>query len=188
MSFISDYRFNNVSRIGQDGIDLTTQTVENSRYSTYNTTSFFGDKITESQMSFVSAQPTMNIYGSAIGCGIGGSLIDNDSRVVIKNTQERPLEKLHLFSRPFATVPYLGRGSVDTVLESQLQQGEPVHDKKSTSTIMDKSFFNYTQFPLDDEMQNRVNDTKNTVEESALKGWVRGGVATRDINDPNTSS
>jgi hypothetical protein len=129
----------------------------------------------------------MNIYGSAVGCGIGGSLIDADSRVIIKNTQERPVEKLQLFSRPFVTVPYLGRGSVDAVLESQLQQGEPIHDKKSISTIMDKSFFNYTQFPLDDQMQNRVNDTKNTVEESALTGWVRGGMATRDINDPVTS-
>ncbi len=50
---------------------------------------------------------------------------------------------------------------------------------------MDKSFFNYTQYPLDDEMKKRVNDTKNTVEESALNGWVRGGVDTRNINDPS---
>jgi len=185
MSLISDYRFNNISRIGQDGVDMTTRNIENSRYSSYNTASFFGDKITNSQIDFISQQPTMNIYGTALGAGIGGSLIEADSRIIIKTTQEREFEKLQLFPRPFVTVPYLGRGSVCPILESQLQQGEPIHDKKSVSTIMDKSFFNYTQYPLDDEMKKRVNDTKNTVEESALNGWVRGGVDTRNINDPS---
>jgi hypothetical protein len=182
MSFISDYKFNTGSRIGQDGVNLSTKNIENSKYSSYNTASFFGDKITDSQINFISNQPTMNIYGATLGAGIGGSLIDDDSRIVIKSTQERSTEKLQLFSRPFVTVPYLGRGSVDTGLESQLQQGEPIHDKKSVSTIMDKSFIDYTQFPLDDEMQNRIKDDKHVVEESALKGWIRGGMATRDIN------
>lgn len=187
MSQVSDYRFNSVSRIGQDAVDATTRNIENSRYSSYNTASFFGDKITNSQLDFVSRQPTMMVYGTALGAGIGGSLVDEDSRVVIKSVQQREFEKLQLFSRPFVTVPYLGRGSVDPILESQLQQGEPIHDKKSVSTIMDKSFFNYTQYPLDEEMKKRVTDTKNTVEETALKGWVRGGAATRDINDPVSS-
>ena len=184
MSLIGDYKFNSISRIGYDGIDSSTKNIENSRYSTYNTVSFFGDKITDSQIDFITKQPTMNVHGSIYGSGIGGSLIDEDSRIVIHTTQERALEKLQLFSRPFITIPYLGRGSVDPSLESQLQQGEPIHDKKSVSTIMDKSFINYTQYPIDDKMQNRIKDTKHTVEESALNGWVRGGMATRDINDP----
>lgn len=187
MSYVTDYKFNSVSRIGQDAIDSSTRNIENSRYSNYNTASFFGDKITDSQMDFVSNQPTMNLNGIANGVGIGGSLIDSDSRVVIKTIQEREFEKLQLFTRPFITIPYLGRGSVDPLLESQLQQGEPIHDKKSVSTIMDKSFLNYTQYPLDDEMKKRITDTKNTVEDSALSGWVRGGLATRDINDPKNS-
>jgi len=181
---LSDYKFNNVSRIGQDGVDMTTRNIENTRYSSYNTASFFSDKITNSQIDFISQQPTMNIYGSALGVGIGGSLIDADSRVIIQTTQERPYEKLQLFSRPFVTVPYLGRGSVCPILESHLQQGEPIHDKKSVSTIMDKSFFDYTQYPLDEQMKERVGDSKNIVQESALNGWVRGGVDTRNINDP----
>ena len=36
-------------------------------------------------------------------------------------------------------------------------------------------------YPLDNEMKNRVNDTRNTIEESALEGWVRGGVQTREL-------
>ena len=40
-----------------------------------------------------SNQPTMNLNGIANGVGIGGSLIDSDSRVVIKTIQEREFEK-----------------------------------------------------------------------------------------------
>lgn len=184
MSIVSDYKFNNTGRIGYDMTDNTQQNIQNSRYSSYNTSLFFSDKITDSQLDFVSTQPTMNIYGTALGVGIGGSKIDDDSHLLINTTQERALDKLQLFQRPFVTVPYLGRGSCDPVLESQLLQGENVSDKKSITTVMDKSFLGYTMYPTDDKMEERVNNTKNTVEESALNGWIRGGIPTRDINDP----
>ena len=37
------------------------------------------------------------------------------------------------------TVPYLGRGSCDPTIESQLLQGETVRGKKSVSTVMELS-------------------------------------------------
>ena len=107
--------------------------------------------------------------------------IDNESNLIIKAEQQRPFEKLQLFQRPFSTVPYLGRGSVDPNLESQLRLGEAVTDRKSTSTIMDKSFNEYSLQPTDDKMENYVSDPSNTVEEAALDGWVRGGMTTREM-------
>ena len=77
----------------------------------------------------------------------------------------------------FLTIPYLGRGSCDTDAESQLLQGENITDKKSISTVMDKSFLKYTMQPTDEKMVQSVNDF--TVEESALDGWVRGGMTSR---------
>jgi hypothetical protein len=186
-SFVSDYKFNNAGRIGYDMTDNTQQNMQNSRYSSYNTSAFFSDNISNSQIDFVSTQPTMNVYGTALGKGIGGSSIDTDSNLMLRTTQERAFEKLQLFQRPFVTIPYLGRGSCDPTIESQLQQGETVADKKSVSTIMDKSFLGYTMQPTDEKMKERVSNTKNTVEESALNGWTRGGVATRDINDTISS-
>ena len=81
--------------------------------------------------------------------------------------------------RQFNTVPYLGRGSVDPTLELQLLEGEPVGEKKSTSTVMSQSFMGYTLHPTNNEMEERVTDPKLNVEESAMKGWVRGGADTR---------
>ena len=81
--------------------------------------------------------------------------------------------------RPFLTVPYLGRGSVDPTLELQMKEGEPMGEKKSVSTVMSQSFMGYTLYPTDNNMEDRVSNTKNTVEESAMNGWVRGGADTR---------
>jgi hypothetical protein len=119
--------------------------------------------------------------GVANGPGLIGNLVDTDSSLLYKSQQERSLEKLSLNQRPFLTVPYLGKGSCDPVLESQMLQGENSHGKKSVTTIMSKTFMDYTMYPVNAEMTNRVSDTRNTVEESALNGWVRGGVHTREL-------
>jgi hypothetical protein len=51
---------------------------------------------------------------------------------------------------------------------------------------MDKSFAKYALYPTDSKMEERVNNAANNVEEAALSGWVRGGMATRDMSaDPN---
>lgn len=180
MATLSSYTFNNAGRIGADSTDLTQQNVANTQYANYNLTNHFSNKTSDSHVKFATQQPSMNFNGLANGNGIHNASVDNESLLHIKAEQQRPLEKLQLFSRPFATIPYLGRGSCDPAIESQLQQGENVTEKKSVSTVMEKSFAPYSLYPTDSKMENRVNDASNTVEEAALDGWVRGGVPTRE--------
>jgi hypothetical protein len=78
--------------------------------------------------------------------------------------------------RQFLTVPYLGRGSVDPALELRLLEGEPMGEKKSVSTVTAQSFMGYTLHPSSKEMEEKSGVR---IEESAMKGWVRGGSATR---------
>ena len=172
------YTFNNMGRIGLDATDLTQRNMHNTRFSNYMPSEFFSDKTTNSQVKFATQQPTMMVSGT----GIASSVIDVNSMLTLKTEQERPLEKLMLHPRPFLTVPYLGRGSCDPLLESQLQQGELISDKKSVSTIMEKSFTPYSLYPTDDKMKDFVNNPANTVEEAALSGWVRGGMTTREMS------
>lgn len=182
MASISSYEFNNMARIGNDSTDQTQRTVTNTRFANYTLSNFFNDTVSDSHVQFAIPQPTLTFSGLVNGSGLNGSVIDTDSLLTIKADQERPLEKLQLFERPFLTVPYLGRGSCDPALESQLQQGETVSDKKSTSTIMEKSFTKYSLYPTDNKMEERVKNQANTVEEAALEGWVRGGMATREMS------
>jgi len=181
MTSLSSYTFNNTGRIGDDATDKTQRNTANSHYTNYMLTDHFSSKLSDSHVNFAMQQPTMNFNGLANGNGIHNAAVDNESLLKLKSEEERSLEKLQLFSRPFITVPYLGRGSCDPSIESQLQQGEPVTEKKSVSTIMEKSFGAYALYPTDSKMENRVKDTSNTVEESALDGWVRGGKSTREM-------
>ena len=180
---MSDYTFNNLGRIGSDTTDNTQRNLQNTRVANYMLSQFFSESITDSDVKFATQQPTMVLNGMANGNGLSGNLIDYDSLLMIKTEQERPLERIMLMPRPFTTVPYLGRGSCNPDLESQLLQGDSVSDKKSVSTIMDKSFMGYTLYPVDAEMDKKSKDSSHLVEEAALDGWTRGGVPTRDVAD-----
>ena len=183
MSTVSTYLFNNTDRIGSDKNDQTQNNVHNTRYANHNLASFFSENTSAQHVDFAVQQPTMTFSGISHGNGLNGSVVDYESNLVIKAEQTKPFEKLQLFQRPFATVPYLGRGSCDPALESQLQHGECVAGKKSVSTIMDKSFSQYQMYPTDNKMEERVNNASYTVEEAALDGWVRGGKSTREMSN-----
>jgi len=184
MASLSPYTFNNTARIGADSTDQSQRNGANTHYANYMLTDHFSSTLSDHHVQFAMQQPTMNFNGLANGNGIHNAAVDKESALKLKPTEDRPLEKLQLFSRPFVTVPYLGRGSCDPALESQLQQGEPVTEKKSVSTIMEKSFGAYSLYPTDNKMENQVKDASHTVEEAAMEGWVRGGMSTREM--PNS--
>jgi hypothetical protein len=180
---VKDYTFYNLDRIEDDSTCESQRSMQNTRYSNYITTNLFNGYPSDSQIQFATSQPAVFPNSSFLGSGIGSSNVDVDSNLLIKSEQERSLGRLNLMQRPFVAVPYLGRGSCDPTLESQLLQGELITDKKSVTTVMSQSFMGYTLYPTNDEMEDRVKNTKNTVEESAMDGWVRGGSATREISN-----
>ena len=183
MSYVGNYMFNNMGHLGQDSVDETQRNVSNTRFTNWTLSNYFSGTLSDSHVQFATQMPTVMFSGTSNGPGLNGGLVDVDSALLLKTEGERPLEKLSLVERPFLTVPYLGRGSCDPSLESQLQQGEIVSDKKSVSTIMDKSFAKYSLYPLDSKAEEFVNNPANTVQEAALDGWVRGGVLTRNMSN-----
>jgi len=183
MATTHSYLFHNTDRIGSDATDNSQRTLSNTRFTNYTLSNYFSQNLSTGHVDFATAQPTMMVGGTVHGHGLGSGSVDAESNILLKVIDERPHEKLQLMPRPFVTVPYLGRGSCDPTLESQLQQGEIVSDKKSVSTIMDKSFSQYALYPTDDKMEERVKDSRYTVEEAAMDGWVRGGTSTRELSN-----
>ena len=127
-------------------------------------------------------QPCVSYNSVNGGSGVGGRVVDYESLLLNQAEQDRPLEKVQLMQRIFATVPYLGRGAGNADIESQLQQGEIIDHKKSTSTIMEKSFMPYSMQLTDYNMNERVANPAYTVEEVAMEGWVRGGTDARNLS------
>lgn len=182
MASLSPYSFHNTDRIGSDSTDQTQNNISNTQFSNYTLANHFSKNLSNEHVKFAVEQPTMTFNGMTNGNGLGANAVDDESNLLLKTEQQRALEKLQLFQRPFTSVPYLGRGSCDPALESQLQQGELANEKKSVSTIMEKSFADYALYPTDSKMEEQVNDASHTVEEAALDGWIRGGAATREMS------
>lgn len=176
----SNYSFYNKDRIGSDLEDETQRNLSNIRHSSYMLDNFWEGSSTN-YINFATQMQSVNFRGTGGGAGIPSKVIDYDSMLLIKGDQERAFEKLQLNQRPFITVPYLGRGSANPDLESQLLQGEAVSDKKSLTTVMDKSFIDYSEYPLLQDVKARVSDPAFSVEEAALAGWVRGGAPSREL-------
>ena len=183
-----DYSFNQLGRIGYDVTDNTERNLQNSKFSNYSLANHFSETNTGEYINFATNQKTVNFNGNANGKGLNGHLVDYDSLLTIKTQNERSLETLNLNQRTFLTIPYLGKGSVDPTLESKLQCGETSTERKSVSTVMNKNFDDYTFFPTDKQMLDRVTNPKYTIEEFASDncGWVRGGKTSRRFSDESS--
>tara|TARA_B100000282_G_C31703195_1_gene477328 strand:+ start:394 stop:966 length:573 start_codon:yes stop_codon:yes gene_type:complete len=187
-NLVNSYTFNNLGRMGDDLTTKSQHAVHNTRFANHMLADFNSQTISDGHIKFSSQFPTMNVSGTVHGTGLNSAIIDNSSELSLNVVQDRPLEKLQLNPRPFLTVPYLGRGSVDPTLESQLLQGENSNEKKSISTIMEQSFSDLSTQPVTGKMKERVVNPKYNVEEAALDGWVRGGAATRELARNNKYS
>jgi hypothetical protein len=192
MATLYPYTFNNMTRSRTETVDKTNQILMDNKFGDYILTSYFSDNNRDDHEKIALSQPGVMFDGTSWSShGINANTVDIDSALIIKNENARSLEKLSLQQRPFMTVPYLGRGSADTALESQLRQGDIVGNKKSVSTITEQSFMNNQMYPLIDSIKETITNPKYLVQEAALDGWIRGGVATREAQAkhlPNNKS
>jgi hypothetical protein len=181
MATYSGYTFNNLSRIGLDECNLSQTDIQNVASCNYSTQNYFAsDCSMRNPISLATSQPGV-MYNGGYQVGAGGCNINDSSKLQIGTIQTNPRCRIDLFHRPFATVPYLGRGSVNPVMESQIQQGEQIVNKKSTNPLAEKSFIKYHQTPLLPAVQQRINNPAHQIESVASDGWVRGGVPSREL-------
>ena len=149
MASVHKYTFDNLSRIGDDLCGITERDLQNQQFGTYSTTNYFEKYCgMKKPIAFATSQPNV-FYNGGYGnyCGAGGCNIQEGSDLQIGSIQTRSKCRISLYERPFATVPYLGRGPSRPVIESRLQQGGYSGNKKSCKTVTEKSF-NYDQTTL----------------------------------------
>ena len=181
MAFVSDFTFNTMGRIGSDSCSQDINSIENAQACSYLLQNYFAVDCNMSKAKqLATTQPGIN-YSGSMGSDMCGSNIDESSKLLIGGIQTAPKARIDLFQRPFATVPYLGRGAVDPILEAQIQQGEAVTNKRSVTRLTEKSHLRYRTTPLIPEMQQTVQNPNNIIESNASQGWVRGGVPSREL-------
>lgn len=181
MATYSGYTFSNMSRIGLDSCCIDQNTIQDVAACNYMTQNFFAsDCSMKKPIDLATTQPGI-MYNGGYQVGSGGCNINESSNLQIGTIQTHPKCRIDLFHRPFATVPFLGRGSVNPVIESQIQQGEQLMNKRSVNNLSEKSYIKYHQTPLLPAVQQRINNPANQIENVAYDGWVRGGLPSREL-------
>ena len=181
MASVSSYTFDNMSRIGNDSCCIDQNTIQNVVACNYMTQNYFAsDCSMKNPINLATTQPGI-MYNGGYNVGAGGCNIDNSSKLQIGTIQTHPRCHIDLFQRPFATVPYLGRGSVNPVMESQIQQGEQIVNKRSVNNLSEKSYIKYHQTPLLPAIKSRFDNPATKIENDASNGWIRGGVPSREL-------
>jgi hypothetical protein len=181
MANVSSYTFDNMSRIGLDACCKSQEDIQNVATCNYTLENFFAsDCSMKKPIELATTQPGI-MYNGGYNVGAGGCNINESSNLQIGTIQTHPRCRIDLFQRPFATVPYLGRGSVNPIVEAQIQQGELQINKRSINNLSEKSYIKYHQTPLLPSVKDRVTNPVNSVEGVAKEGWVRGGVPSREL-------
>ena len=181
MATYSGYTFNNLSRIGLDSCCVDQNTIQDVASCNYMTQNYFAaDCSMKNVKELATTQPGI-MYNGGYNSGAGGCNINDSSKLQIGTIQTHPKCRIDLFHRPFSTVPYLGRGSVNPIIESQIMQGDQIVNKRSVNALSEKSYIKYHQTPLLPAVQNRISNPANQIENVASDGWVRGGVPSREL-------
>jgi hypothetical protein len=179
MASVHNYNFYQTTRLGNDRTDLSQHTLQNAEYANYTLDGFRPACPISSAIEFATSQPNINFKGS-YQTSIGGTNINDSSKLLINDITKDKC-RISLNQRPYSTVPYLGRGKCDPLLESQIQQGDFANNKKSINPSSEVSYLKYSQTPMLPSLQSTINNPANLIENNAAEGWIRGGLPSREL-------
>ena len=179
MASVHNYNFYQTTRVGDDKTDLSQRTLQNSEFANYILDSFRPSCPMNTAIDFATSQPNINFTGSR-QLSVGGTNIAESSQLLI-NDISRTKCRISLLERPYLTIPYLGRGKCDPMLESQMQQGDFANNKKSINPSSEVCYTPYYNTPMIPSLQATINNPANLIESSAADGWIRGGLPSREL-------
>jgi hypothetical protein len=179
MNSVFDYKFNSLTRLGDDNCDKSQNNIQNSSYANYMLDNFRPACPMTNAIEFATSQPSIMFNGSH-QVGINGCNIDTNSQLAHTKIT-KPKCRISLNQRPFATVPYLGRGKSNCVLESQIQQGDLANNRKSVNPSSEISYINYLNTPMIPSLQADITNPQHIIENDASDGWIRGGLPSREL-------
>ena len=172
------YTFDSISRIGNDNIAIDQRNIQNMNNANHQLENYYPHCPMSKAIDFATKQPQVFYKGSHEG-GVKGCEIDTNNELKYTHIT-KPACKLTLTSRPFLTVPYLGRGTGDSDTEFMLRTGENSLNKKTVNLLMENDFTEHKNYPLIEPLENAVNNSAYKIEEDAMTGWNRCGISARN--------
>jgi len=181
MATLQTYQF---TRVRDDPANQAVQNTERQGPGSYRLTNL----VPAPAMAMATAYQQSVIPPPAAGYGWSATAVDVDSvlrnHAIQTNSPHCPTRG-RVQARPFATVPFMGRGKGDALLESKLQMSTMVRQGKDCGTISD-TFYENQFTPLIPYVAANIQNPVHLIPEVAAKGWVRAGVPSRQwVRDMN---
>ncbi len=169
-----DMQINSFTRMRDDGCEVLQQYQDSTGPGNY----FVTNLVPAQEKAMATELPNPTLLGKE-GFGYNNKEIDVDSKLRTNPTQEGRLRcPLHVQSRPFATVPYMGRGKLNSDVESGLIYSEFARVERPCGTVTE-TFFDGQFTPMIPHLAQHIQNPKNLIPEDAAQGWVRGGIPAR---------
>lgn len=176
-----DFVINAFTRTWDDGCEVAQQIQDSAGPGSYQTRN-----LVPAQQAAVQVEiPNPTLLGRE-GFGYNNKKIDEDSKLRTNQVQEgRQRCPLHVQSRPFASVPYMGRGRLNPDVESGLIYSEFARVERPCGTVSE-TFLDGQFVPLVPHLAKHIQNPANLIPEDASKGWLRSGLPSRQfIRDIN---
>jgi len=169
-----DFRINEFTRTWDDKCEVAQHMRDSSGPGRYMVTN-----LTPAQSAAASVEYVNPTLLGREGFGYNNAAIDADSRLRNDNTNPtRQRCPLHLQSRPFATVPYMGNGRGNPDVESSLIYSEWARIERPCGTVTE-TFFDNQFTPLVPHLAAHIQNPSNLIPEVAAGGWIRAGIPSR---------
>lgn len=182
---MSAFQIQQFTRIRDDPCDQSVQNKESVAPGSYQMTNLV--PASSDAFNIAYQQPAML---AAAGYGWSAAQINADSvlrnHAVQTNSPHAPIRS-RVQSRPFMSVPYMGRGKGEADVETKLQQPSFSRQSKDTGTISD-TFYQNQFTPMLPHVSANIQNPANLIPEVASAGWMRSGIPSRQwVRDQNSN-
>ena len=178
-----ELRINQFTRMEYDDCEMKNRYNETTNPGKYSLFNFHSCKCKASDIEKVANnQPNVYFKDGYGWTGLNGCIVDNDSNLRFKDCNKLTKfgEKNQLFHRPYLSVPFMGRGIGNACLETQLKPGEDTSQKKQCNSLSG-NYKDNNFIPLIPSIKNNIQKPEHIIHDSALNGWIRGGLPSRQI-------
>lgn len=174
------YNVNELTRLQEDKCYINNRNRDALHSGRYHLANFHDCKCGAPVTRKLSLQQASTYYRDGVGwTSNNGCNIDNDSKLRNSNNLTNHRGVHQLFPREILTVPYMGRGSGNTCVESRLRPGETTSQHKSCNSLSGSFVNNYIpQLPC---IQSTIQNPKYIIPEDSDNSWIRGGQPSRQI-------
>jgi len=180
ISNTNKFGVNTLNRLGEDTCYLSTRENQSIAPGMYSLSNYKDCECGAKNTQCVSLQQPAVTYRDGYGwTSINGCNIDDDSKMRVARNLTNPRLVQQLHTRPYLTVPYMGRGPGNVGVESVLRPGITDNDRRPCNVLSGIYIDRFVpQIPI---IKENVQNPVHLITEDNDRKWIWGGQPSRQF-------